>query len=317
MGALRSAWPRVRARADRRPVYGGYGTRRYHNTVGAPSSERERLSALRAENAWKTSARAGAEVFEKPSGARRDASRPFSAHATAENGTRARRDRSLARRDTALRLPPVRSSSLELRRGARARARGVVHRRARTHTAARGFTCRARPTARRTPLEVIHSRIARARRNAVALWRAIVRNLYDRRGAGRVHPRTGGRATRCAPRSLRSLRQTSVSFLFSPVDVARHPAAARRQLAPATRSRGWATRDESRERSARSDATSRSPRRSSNRQFHIVSLSFRQFHKIESRRVTREELSVRPSSRRLLCRRLARERARRAGPPER
>lgn len=143
MGALRSAWPRVRARADRRPVYGGYGTRRYHNTVGAPSSERERLSALRAENAWKTSARAGAEVFEKPSGARRDASRPFSAHATAENGTRARRDRSLARRDTALRLPPVRSSSLELHRGARARARCCTPARAHTHGGAGVYVSRA------------------------------------------------------------------------------------------------------------------------------------------------------------------------------
>lgn len=34
--ALRSAWPRVRARADRRPVYGGYGT------IGTPATGRER-----------------------------------------------------------------------------------------------------------------------------------------------------------------------------------------------------------------------------------------------------------------------------------
>lgn len=35
MGALRSAWPRVRARADRRPVYGGYGTMRAFYITGA------------------------------------------------------------------------------------------------------------------------------------------------------------------------------------------------------------------------------------------------------------------------------------------
>jgi len=54
--ALRSAWPRVRARADRRPVNGGYGTTEIHDCVS--SSER---SVSR-------EARAGAEVFEKPSG---------------------------------------------------------------------------------------------------------------------------------------------------------------------------------------------------------------------------------------------------------
>lgn len=56
--SLRSAWPRVRARADRRPVNGGYGTTGY---LRDRRSERERLSLA-------VTRRAGAEVFEKPSG---------------------------------------------------------------------------------------------------------------------------------------------------------------------------------------------------------------------------------------------------------
>lgn len=64
MGALRSAWPRVRARADRRPVCRGlrHNVRRHRRASGASL-----VSNRRAIARWNET-RAGAEIFEKPSG---------------------------------------------------------------------------------------------------------------------------------------------------------------------------------------------------------------------------------------------------------
>lgn len=180
------------------------------------------------------------------------------------------------------------------------------------------------------------------------MWRCGARDRADlscdRRGAGRVHPRTGGRATRCAPRSLRSLRQTSVSF-FSflltrnlPSNVARRPAAAARRQSlgagSALARMGDARRESRAERALGRQPYGRRgapPTVNSTRLFLSLSLSLYCSPSVNSTRFVsrrapasregrggaREELSVRPSSRRLLCRRLARERARRAGPPER
>jgi hypothetical protein len=90
--ALRSAWPRVRARADRRPLLRGLR--------GTTRCKKEEIVARIAERLSRE-ARAGAEVFEKPSGTRRERPGP-----SARALTRARH-----------RLPPVRAQLTPISRG--------------------------------------------------------------------------------------------------------------------------------------------------------------------------------------------------------
>lgn len=221
----------------------------------------------------------------------------------------------------------------------RARARYTP---AGTHGGAGVLACSARPTAGRTPLEVILSRSREPDATPCGVVaRAIVR-ISPAIGVVRVactpEPVVARRDARRGP-SGRSDKLRYPFFRFSWRETSRRTSlAVRRRLrganhsAPAARSRGWATRDESRERSARSggNLTVAAALLQPSIPQDCFSLSIALLPSIpqdlcrveppasrEGRGGAREELSVRPSSRRLLCRRLARERARRAGPPER
>lgn len=175
---------------------------------------------------------------------------------------RARRDRS----PTVIRL-----SGYHRYARARARASLLVARAPPCvrRTVARVYVLLRTTNCRRTSLSISLSlvSIARARRNGrrtrsarAAARRVASRRAIDLRSIDRsidvvrvVRARTGGRATRFASRSLRSLRQTSVSSSLLP-SVARHPAAAQQRSRVLRQQRarmGDTTRVESRERARR------------------------------------------------------------------